>query len=132
MMPFRLGIFAGVAALCLWGLFSLLDSLQEPGLLRTEKAIVVKGCDPIESDQAREQCPALLCQKALLDAKLAPLNATFEITVDQAYEGNERLLAGTAQNPNVSTHFSCDLVNMKVTHVQQLGPEEFDELSNPQ
>jgi hypothetical protein len=132
MMPFRLGIFAGVAALCLWGLFSLLDSLQEPGLLRTEKAIVVKGCDPIESEQAREQCPALLCQKALLDAKLAPLDAKFEITVDQVYEGNERLLAGTAQNPNISTYFACDLVNMKVTQVQQLGPEAFDELSNPQ
>jgi hypothetical protein len=132
MMPFRLGIFAGVAALCLWGLFSLLDSLQEPGLLRTEKATVVKGCDPIESDQAREQCPALFCQKALLDAKLVPLDATFAITVDQAYEGNERLLAGTAQAASISAYFSCDLTNMKVTKVQQLDAEAFDELSNPQ
>jgi hypothetical protein len=132
MLPFRLGIFTGIAALCLWGLFSLLDSLQEPGLLRTEKATVVKGCDPIESDQAREQCPGLFCQKALLDARLVPLDATFEITVDQMYEDNERLLAGTAQNPNTSTYFSCDLSGMKVTRTQQLGPEEFDELSNPQ
>lgn len=127
MLSFRLGIFTGVAALCLWGLFSLLDSLNEPGLLRTEKVSVVKGCDPIDSDEARQQCPALFCQKALLDAKLAPLDAKFEFTIDRT--GSEtRLIAGIARTASDSPHVSCELQGVKVVRSQRLTRDEFEAL----
>lgn len=69
MLSLRLAIFAALSAVALWGLFSLLDTLREPELLRSPRAVVVKGCDPIESEQAARLCPQLFCQKSLLDAR---------------------------------------------------------------
>ena len=132
MLPFRLGIFTGVAALCLWGLFSLLDSLNEPGLLRTEKATVVKGCDALDSDEARELCPGFFCQKALLDAKQVPLNATFEIRLDEPMENGTRLLAGMAKSDGTEVPFACELAGAKVTSAERIEPDAFDSLLNPQ
>ncbi|HEY6644233.1 hypothetical protein [Povalibacter sp.] len=129
MLPFRLGIFVGVAALCLWGLFSLLDSLKEPGLLRTDKATVVKGCDSLDSNEAQQQCPVLFCQKALLDAKQAPLQAAFEMTIDTPRDDGQRLLAGTATADGNVSYFVCAMSALKVTEAQRIGQEEYEELT---
>ncbi len=129
MLPIRLGIFTGVAALCLWGLFSLLDSLKEPGLLRTEKATVVKGCDSLDSDETRQMCPALFCQKALLDARIVPLRATFQMEIDSPVEDGGRLLAGVARTDGDVSHFFCELHASKVTDAQRIEPEEYEQLT---
>lgn len=127
MLPLRLGIFTGVAALCLWGLFSLLDSLSEPGLLRTEKATVVKGCDPLDSDEARQMCPAFFCQKAVLDARVVPLQATFQMEIDAITEEGQRLLAGVARMDSTATYFACELSGPKVSGTWRIEPEEYEQ-----
>ncbi len=129
MLPIRLGIFTGVAALCLWGLFSLLDSLKEPGLLRTEKATVVKGCDSLDSEEAREMCPALFCQKALLDAGSVPLRATFRMEIDAPVEDGGRLLAGVARTDGEARYFFCEMNALKVIDAQRIGQDEYGQLS---
>jgi hypothetical protein len=126
-LPFRLGIFTGVAALCLWGLFSLLDSLKEPGLLRTEKATVVKGCDSLDSDEARQMCPGLFCQKAALDARVAPLRATFRMEIDATTDDGRRLLAGVARTDGAATYFACELSGPKVSGTWRIEPEEYEQ-----
>jgi hypothetical protein len=128
MLPVRLGVVTAIAALCLWGLFSLLDSLQEPGLLRSDKAVVVKGCDTLESDQAKRECPALLCEKALIDAKQVPLSARFQISINREDEG-VRLIGGdvngSAQPP---TYFICEVRGNRVEDARLVERAELDEL----
>ena len=128
MLPVRLGVVTAIAALCLWGLFSLLDSLQEPGLLRSDKAVVVKGCDTLESDQARRECPALLCEKALIDAHRVPLSARFQISVNREDEGVRLIggdVSGSAQPP---IHFICEVRGNKVEDARLVERAELDEL----
>ena len=125
MLPIRLGIFTGVAALCLWGLFSLLDSLKEPGLLRTEKPTVVKGCDSLDSDEAMQQCPALFCQKALLDARVVPLQAVFQMQIDARTDDGQRLLAGIARTNDVTHYVACELSGSKVSGTWRLESQEY-------
>ena len=127
MLPVRLGIVTAIAALCLWGLFSMLDSLQEPGLLRSDKAVVVKGCDPIESDEARRKCPALFCQKALLDTKLIPLQARFATTVERI-EADALLIAGTASSNTSQIHFACRLSGTKVESAEVLDRAQWNQV----
>lgn len=123
MLPLRLGIVAGIAAVSLWGLFSLLDSLKEPGLLRTEKATVVKGCDSPDSAAARDQCASLFCQKALLDAQAMPPAARFELLSIEAYEGEERVITGRATANGVTTDLVCDMKGMQVVEAGELAQE---------
>lgn len=98
MLNLRSGLVLAAAALCLWSLYSLLDSLKKPGLLRSEKAAVLKGCDTLDDAETRHECMPLLCQKALLDAKLVPWNARFNVTTHRASESDVRyeMVAGTA------------------------------------
>jgi hypothetical protein len=123
MLPIRLGIVTAIAALCLWGLFSLLDSLKEPGLLRSAKAVVVKGCDALDSDETRQQCPALFCEKALLDAKVVPLQATFEIAAEEG-DLSQRTIAGRATNGAVSVEFQCELNGTAVVSAEIVAPAD--------
>jgi hypothetical protein len=114
MLSLRLAIFGAVAGIALWSLFSLLDMLREPELLRSAKAVVVKGCDPIESDEAVRACPALFCQKALIDARLVPLRAKFTVSTDRGAR-DLRLVGGTATSEaSRSDHFACILERNKV------------------
>jgi len=108
-------IFAALSGIALWGLFSLLDQLREPELLRSAKAIVVKGCDPIESSQARQLCPQLFCQKFLLDGRSVPLRSAFKVTVDTR-AGNEQLIGGVVQTGATDSEqrFACILRDRKV------------------
>ena len=124
MLPIRLGVVAGIAAVSLWGLFSLLDSLKEPGLLRTEKATVVKGCESPESDAERDQCASFFCQKALLDAKLMPLDAKFELMSNELYEDDERVIKGQVAANGVTTQLMCDMEGMKVIDASESTDDE--------
>jgi hypothetical protein len=114
-LSLRLVIFAAVSGIALWGLFSLLDNLREPGLLRSAKTIVVKGCGPIESAQARQLCPQLFCQKFLLQGRRLPLRSVFKVTVDTT-AGNEHLIGGVVEtgSPESDRHFVCILRDHQV------------------
>jgi hypothetical protein len=114
-LSLRLVIFAALSGIALWGLFSLLENLREPELLRSQKSIVVKGCDPIESAQAKQLCPQLFCQKYLLDGRSLPLRSVFKVTVDTK-AGNEQLIGGVVQMGSADSEqrFACILRDDKV------------------
>jgi hypothetical protein len=118
-LSLRLVIFAALSGIALWGLFSLLDALREPELLRSTKAIVVKGCDPIESAQAQQVCPQLFCQKFLLEKRGLPLRSVFNVTVDAKSDG-EQLIGGVVQTGSADTdqRFACLLRADKVADGQ--------------
>jgi hypothetical protein len=122
-LSLRLAIFAGLSAVALWGLFSLLENLREPELLRSTKAVIVKGCDPIESDDARRLCPQLFCQKALLDARAFPLKATFAITVDRR-DGERQLVGGDVHADAATNQFACVIERNKVLNARVVAPSE--------
>jgi hypothetical protein len=114
-LSLRLVIFAAVSGIALWGLFSLLDTLREPQLLRSTKAIIVKGCEPMESEQARQLCPQLFCQKFLLEKRGLPLRSVFKVTVDKR-GGREQLIGGVLQTGTADSdqRFACVLRDDKV------------------
>ena len=118
MLPLRLAIFAAVFGIALSGLFWLLGNLSEPELLRSKQAVIVKGCEPIESEDAARVCPQLFCQKFLLDTRAVELKYRFTVTVDQA-SGSARLIGGTARpfivkDPSPEVTFACVLEGTKV------------------
>ena len=115
MLSLRLAIVMSLSAVALWGLFSLLDNLREPELLRSSQAVILKGCEPIESDDAVRLCPQLLCQKALIDSKAVGWQSGFEITLDRR-AGQQHLVGGIARAPQVAeTYFACVLQGLRVT-----------------
>ena len=130
MLSLRLVIFAALFGIALWGLFSLLDTLREPQLLRTEKMIVVKGCDPMETAQARQLCPQLFCQKFLLDGHSLPLRSVFEVTVDTS-AGSEHLIGGVVRTGAAGSdqRFACILRDQKVTAGQLVDGERLEALA---
>jgi hypothetical protein len=112
MLSLRIIIVAGLAGIAFWGLFELLDNLKEPGLLRTDKAIVVKGCESLDDrEDARRLCPQFLCQKAILDRGLVPRNAQFKMAVDESVEG-QRFIGGTVDATGQT--FECMMSGLKV------------------
>lgn len=112
MLSLRIIIVAGLAGIAFWGLFQLLDNLKEPGLLRTDKAIVVKGCESLDDHaDARRLCPQLLCQKAVLDRKLVPRDAQFTMNVEEDVEG-QRFVGGTVAATGQA--FECIMAGLKV------------------
>lgn len=130
MFALRFALVASLAAVCLWGLFSLLDNLREPELLRSPKAVVVKGCNPIETPDAARACPQLFCQKALLDAKLVPLRSRFRITTERQ-AGARRLIAGTidADTAAEAVHFACSTEGTRVLAARLVHPSDIEALA---
>ena len=130
MLSLRLVIFAALFGIALWGLFSLLDNLREPELLRSEKAILVKGCDPLETAHARQVCPQLFCQKFLLDGRSVPLRAVFKVTVDTR-AGNEHLIGGVVQTGSADSdqRFACILRDLKVADGRVVDGAHLDALA---
>lgn len=129
MLGLRFFIFASLAGICLWGLFSLLENLREPELLRSPKATVVKGCDPIETTEAARLCPQFFCQKALLDAQLVPRSTRFEVTI-QRKSNDAELIGGTligGAEPN--GNFACVLSGGIVTGKRILSSSDLETLS---
>jgi hypothetical protein len=129
-LSLRLVIFAALASVALWGLFSLLDNLREPELLRSAKAVIVKGCEPMDSQSARQLCPQLFCQKSLLDAGTLPLRSRFEVTVDQGTDA-ERLIGGVARGKTAGSgrHFACVLREGKIAAAQVVDAAQLGVLS---
>ena len=108
-------IVAGIAGICFWGLFQLLDNLKEPGLLRTSKAVAVKGCASLDDHKdAARLCPQFLCQKALIDRKLVALDAQFAMSVDEA-NGGQRIIGGTVTG--TGERFECSVEGLKISKV---------------
>ena len=130
MLSLRLVIFAAISGIALWGLFSLLDNLREPELLRSAKAIVVKGCEPMETTQARQLCPQLFCQKFLLDGHSLPLRSLFKVTVDTS-AGSEHLIGGIVQTgaADGDQRFACILRDQKVTSGQLVDGAHLEALA---
>jgi hypothetical protein len=129
-LSLRLVIFAALFGIALWGLFSLLDNLREPELLRSTKAVVVKGCDPIETAQARQLCPQLFCQKFLLEKRGLPLRSVFNVTVD-AKSGSEQLIGGVVKTGAADSdqRFACLLRGQKVADGQIVEGAYLEELA---
>ena len=130
MLSLRLIIFASLSGIALWGLFSLLDNLREPELLRSTKAVVAKGCDPIESAQAQQVCPQLFCQKFLLERRGLPLRSVFNVTVDTRAD-NEHLIGGIVQTGSADTdqRFACLLRDQKIADGQIVEGAHLEELA---
>lgn len=122
MLSLRIIIVAGLAGIAFWGLFQLLDNLKEPGLLRTDKAIVVKGCDSLDDHaDAPRLCPQFLCQKAVLDRRLVPRDAQFTMNVDETLEG-QRFVGGTVAATGQT--FECIMSGLKVIDAGLIADSE--------
>lgn len=130
MLSLRLAIFAALFGIALWGLFSLLGNLREPQLLRSDKAIIVKGCETLESEQARNVCPQLFCQKFLLDGRSVPPRSVFKVTVDTR-AGSEHLIGGVVQSGAADSdrRFACVLRGHKVTDGQLVDAARLEALA---
>ena len=130
MLPLRLAIFAALFGIALWGLFSLLDNLREPQLLRSEKSILVKGCEPMESEQAQRLCPQLFCQKFLLDGRSLPLRSVFKVTVDSK-AGDEHLIGGVVRTGAADSdqRFACILHGRTVAAGRVVDGHHLDALA---
>jgi len=134
MLPLRLAIFAGVFGIALSGLFWLLGNLDEPELLRSKKAVIVKGCDSLSEENAARVCPQLFCQKHLLDTRAFELRYRFTVTFDQR-SGPEHLIGGTAR-PFVTKagevvserSFLCVLESGRVVESRSLSADELAEV----
>lgn len=129
MLGLRLFIFASLAGICLWGLFSLLDNLGEPELLRSPKAAVVKGCDPIETPEAAQLCPQFFCQKALLDSELVPRSARFEVTIQRSSNETELIGGVLTAGTDSEQRFACVLERGVVTAKKMLSAGDLDALA---
>jgi hypothetical protein len=129
-LPLRLAIFAALFGIALWGLFSLLENLREPQLLRSEKSILVKGCEPMESEQAQRLCPQLFCQKFLLDGRSLPLRSVFKVTVDSK-AGAEHLIGGVVRTGAADSdqRFACILHGRKVAAGRVVDGHHLDALA---
>ncbi len=130
MLSLRLVIFAALFGIALLALFSLLDNLREPELLRSAKSIVVKGCEPMESEQAQRLCPQLYCQKFLLDGRSLSLRSVFKVTIDTK-SGNEQLIGGVVQTGTADSdeRFACILRDNKVAAGRVLDGEHLEALA---
>lgn len=134
MLPLRLAIFAAIFGIALSGLFWLLGNLSEPELLRSKKAVVVKGCDPIESEDAARVCPQLFCQKFLLDARAFELRYRFDVTIDKK-AGAEHLIGGLAKpfvakpGDGPARNFACVLDGQQVTSGGEMTADELARLA---
>jgi hypothetical protein len=130
MISLRSVVFLSIFAIALWGLFRLMGNLSEPGLLRTEKAVLVKGCDPIESEKARQECPQFFCEKAILDRKLTALRSRFDVTV-QKNAPPRQLIGGFARETagSAPVSFACVIENGKVTEATTLDADVLEQLA---
>jgi hypothetical protein len=127
MLNLRSGLVLTAAALCLWALYSLLTSLKEPGLLRSQKAAALKGCDVLNDVEVRRACVPLICEKALLDAKLVPWDARFTVQLHRASVADPQFELVTGQvNATAQSNangFAC-LVRDAQVSARQLADEQ--------
>jgi len=127
MISVRLAVVTAIAGLCLWGLFSLLDNLSEPGLLRTQRAVVVKGCEePRDSD--RDLCAQLRCEKSLLEQRRIPLRARFAIERASGRWIGGRVLDVSGRQ--VLGYFACEQQAGTIARARWLDQQQFRDLDD--
>lgn len=135
MLPFRLATVTAAAALCLWSLFALLDHLNEPGILRSERTAVVKGCERLDNAITQRQCPPLLCQKALIDHRVLPLHTNVRL-VELKTSAQERLVVlalaspPSSATPDTNDHLVCALQDTQVVLARSTNRDEIAWLSD--
>jgi hypothetical protein len=103
--------------------------LREPELLRSPKATVVKGCDPIETSDAARLCPQFFCQKALLDAQLVPRSTRFEVTVQRKSKDSELIGGVLTGGAELKGNFACILSGDLVTGKTILSSDDLETLA---
>jgi hypothetical protein len=119
-------IFAGIAGICLWGLFNLLDNLKQPGLLRTESSVAVKGCAALDTHKDSSRlCPQLVCQKTLIDRKLLGLKDTIEVVKDTTREG-ERIIG--IRTTHSDQPLVCVVAGLVVKSSESISQADLDAL----
>jgi hypothetical protein len=117
-------IFAGLAGICLWGLFNLLDNLKQPGLLRTQNSVAVKGCAALDAHKDSPRvCPQLLCQKTLIDRKLLGLDDRIEIVSDNSDQGGRII---DIRSITTDQHFACVVVGLVVKQADRVSATDVD------
>lgn len=124
----RSALVLSAAALCLWALYSLLSSLREPGLLRSQKAAVLKGCEVLTDPSIRQTCLPLFCQKALIDSKLAPWDARFTVHVQRpsAADAQLQVVTGSIAVQSDSHNFACLVKGPGVAARRLVTDDELD------
>jgi hypothetical protein len=134
MLPLRFAVFAALFGIALSGLFWLLGNLSEPELLRSKRAVIVKGCDSLESEAATRRCPQLFCQKFLLEQRKFELRYRFEVTVEKR-SGPEHLIGGIAKpfvarpSDGPARAFACILDRGQVVAGRAVPPDELAALA---
>jgi hypothetical protein len=126
MLSFRMILTIVAAGIALWGLFSLLDNLKEPGLLRSADRAVVKGCDSLETEEARRSCPPLICQRELFNAKRFSQRSLLSVTAD-ATRGPHRLIGVSATERDAApAQFVCVMHREKVLLARPAQADEIE------
>ena len=129
MLTLRFFMLASLAGICLWGLLSLLENLREPELLRSPKAVVVKGCDRLETPEAVRVCPQLLCQKALLESNEVARSTRFEVTLQRKANATELIGGNVLADTEANRHFACVLENGVIKTKGIVSSAELDALA---
>lgn len=125
MLSFRLMLTIVAAGIALWGLFSLLDNLSEPGLLRSADRAVVKGCEALDSEEKEASCPPLLCQQALFNAKSFSQRSALSVTADRSRSGQRLIAVSATDGPGASPmQFVCVMKRDKVLLSRPARPDE--------
>lgn len=131
MLSFRFVMLTTAASVCLWGLFSLLDALGDPGTLRAEPNTQIRGCELLDNDESRAVCPQLFCQRAVIQTKQVSYKSRFAVTVDRE-EGGKRLIGGNVSNKaptDPSAAFICVLENTRIVAVKVTSRAGLEELA---
>lgn len=125
-------MLTAAASVCLWGLFSLLDALSDPGNLRAQTSTAaIKGCELLDNDETRAVCPQLFCQQAVIQTKQVSYKSRFAVTVDRE-EGGKRLIGGNVSNKaptDPSAAFICVLENTRIVAVKVTSRAGLEELA---
>lgn len=120
MPTLRFAMVTAAAGICLWWLFSLLDSLGTPDLQRTPSAATIKGCELLDNEETRAVCPQLFCQKAVIDTKRVSYKSRFAVTVDKE-DGTVRLIGGDVSNKaptDPTSSFACLVRGTRIVAVR--------------
>lgn len=134
MLTFRFVMVTTAASVCLWGLFSLLDTLGDPGVLRAASNSEIKGCELLNNDETRAVCPQLFCQRAVIDTKQVSYKSRFAVTIDKE-DGTVRLIGGDVSNKaptDPTSSFACLVKGTRIVAVRVTDRAGLEEIASQQ
>lgn len=136
MLSLRSIVFTTISGISLWGLFSLLVAMREPGLLSADRNPIlkgaIKGCETLNTAETRSVCPQLFCQRAVIEARLVSHKSRFAVTVDKYTGEGTRLIGGAVSDrdpDDPDARFLCLLSDDRVVAVKVMDLEEFNDLA---